>query len=189
MSARDAIFKRLLVHNRLTTYVALQELNFNWVKDELCLVIDMWNEGKSIFVIAAQLSRDIDELALLLMDLGDRELIRGRDRGILRSSPLREDLMLRKNIRMFCTYHKHGYTVYEDENFIFDEKEAVEFDGWWNQNLSIQEIADLLNRKSSKDILFLMMDRSRKGTITSRQVTVDGRMLKEYVCKPICIVN
>lgn len=189
MSNKGAIYEKKYSHCRLTTYVAIEDLDFEWGKDELYIAIELWGEGKSIFTMAQCLGRDIDEVVLLLMDLGDQELIRERDRGVLFSSPLNKDTNHTKSVRKFCNKYKQGYTVYEDANFIFDQREAIEFDGWWNQNLSIQEIANLFGRKSCNDIIFLMMDRSRKGAIKSRAITIDGRMLKKDVFKPICITN
>lgn len=183
---RTATVNKLAV-KRVTTYVALEDIDFTWMKDELELVIKMWNEGRSIFAIAPHLNRDIDELVLLLMDLGDKGLILPRSSGALTSTPIKPNKHKLSLIRGFLNKHKHGYVVYEQRDFIFDQYQAVTFDQLWNQNLSIQEISKVLRRKNPIETIFLMMDRSRKGKVTSRPFTLDGKVVQKDAFKPLCI--
>lgn len=63
-------------------YIACEEMDFIWTETEVSIVERMWREGYDIRVIARDVKRDIDEVALLVMDRARRKRIRLRKTGI-----------------------------------------------------------------------------------------------------------
>lgn len=51
-------------------YIACEELNFMWTKNEVRKTRRMLNDGYKIQEMAEELKRDIDEVAILIIDLG-----------------------------------------------------------------------------------------------------------------------
>ena len=64
-------------------YIALSELDFSWYPDEVEQVAQFWRDGPHIAKIAEMLERDIDEVAVLIMDLARKNKIRRRKNGVL----------------------------------------------------------------------------------------------------------
>ena len=64
-------------------YIALSELDFSWYPGEVERVKKLWAYGLHIADIAERLERDIDEVAVLIMDLARKNKIRRRKNGIL----------------------------------------------------------------------------------------------------------
>lgn len=63
-------------------YIALSELDFSWYPGEVEQVAQMWREGLHIAKIAEMLERDIDEAAVLIMDLARKNKVRRRKNGV-----------------------------------------------------------------------------------------------------------
>ena len=63
-------------------YIALEDLNFAWLEEEILLVMRMWNEGRPIWDIADVLKRPQEEVMVLLIDLGMKGGIRKRTGGV-----------------------------------------------------------------------------------------------------------
>ncbi|MGO4888018.1 helix-turn-helix domain-containing protein [Anaerobacillus sp. MEB173] len=76
--------KRFMKKRRMKIYTALEELDFHWDEQEVSTFIELWNNGFSLNEIAQRFSRDIDEAAILLMDLGRKKRINPRHYGIER---------------------------------------------------------------------------------------------------------
>ena len=51
-------------------HIACEELNFMWTKNEVRKTRRMLNDGYKISDMAEELKRDIDEVAILIIDLG-----------------------------------------------------------------------------------------------------------------------
>lgn len=49
-------------------YIACEELNFIWRPEDVITVDRMWQEGMDIRDIAKAFDRDVDEVAILIMD-------------------------------------------------------------------------------------------------------------------------
>ncbi len=64
-------------------YIALSELDFSWYPGEVEQVAQLWRKGLHIAKIAEMLERDIDEVAVLIMDLARKNKIRRRKNGVL----------------------------------------------------------------------------------------------------------
>ena len=64
-------------------YIALSELDFSWYHAEVERVRKLWAYGLHIAEIAERLGRDVDEVAVLIMDLARKNKIRRRKNGVL----------------------------------------------------------------------------------------------------------
>ena len=64
-------------------YIALSELDFSWYHAEVEKIKKLWAYGLHIAKIAEMLERDIDEVAVLIMDLARRGVIGRRKNGVL----------------------------------------------------------------------------------------------------------
>ena len=64
-------------------YIALSELDFSWYQNEVEQVAQMWRDGIHIADIAERMERDIDEVAILIMDLARRGVIGRRKNGAM----------------------------------------------------------------------------------------------------------
>ena len=63
-------------------YIALEDLNFAWLEEEILLVIRIWNEGRAIWDIADALKRPQEEVFILLIDMSMKGGIRKRTGGV-----------------------------------------------------------------------------------------------------------
>jgi hypothetical protein len=63
-------------------YIALLELNFAWLEEEIVTVIQMWSEGRPIWDIADALKRPQEEVMVLLIDMSMKGGIRKRTGGV-----------------------------------------------------------------------------------------------------------
>ena len=64
-------------------YIALSELDFSWYPGEVEQVAQLWRDGIHIADIAEKMKRDIDEVAILIMDLARRDVIEPRKNGAM----------------------------------------------------------------------------------------------------------
>jgi len=74
-----------LKHNRNyeeQKYIALEDLNFAWLEEEIVTVIQMWSEGRPIWDIADALKRPQEEVLILLVDLSMKGGIKERIGGV-----------------------------------------------------------------------------------------------------------
>jgi hypothetical protein len=63
-------------------YIALEDLNFAWLEEEIVTVIQMWSEGRPIWDIADALKRPQEEVLILLIDMGMKGGIKERIGGV-----------------------------------------------------------------------------------------------------------
>ena len=63
-------------------YIALEDLNFAWLEEEILLVMRMWNEGRAIWDIADALKRPQEEVLILLIDMSMKGGIKERIGGV-----------------------------------------------------------------------------------------------------------
>jgi predicted metal-dependent hydrolase len=63
-------------------YIALEDLNFAWLEEEILLVMRMWNEGRAIWDIADALKRPQEEVLILLIDMSMKGGIKERTGGV-----------------------------------------------------------------------------------------------------------
>lgn len=67
------------------SYIALEagpDFSFQWPPAQVRKVIQMWEAGIPIDTMAKRLSRDPDEVAVLIIDLARREIIGNRIGGV-----------------------------------------------------------------------------------------------------------
>lgn len=65
-------------------YIALEEMNFDWKVEHVSEFETLWNEGYSLHEISKKLKRDMDEVAILVMDRCQKGFIKPRKNGIFR---------------------------------------------------------------------------------------------------------
>lgn len=63
----------------MTNYIPLEDMNFIWKVEQVNKVIECYNLGMNIRQIAKTVKRPNDECAVLIMDLGRKEVIKWRD--------------------------------------------------------------------------------------------------------------
>jgi hypothetical protein len=68
-----------------STYIALSELDFSWSIQEVHQIERMWDEGVPLSVMAEKLNRDLDEVAILIMDRVRLGKIKSRPGGVFGS--------------------------------------------------------------------------------------------------------
>ncbi|MCI0767382.1 helix-turn-helix domain-containing protein [Bacillus sp. TL12] len=74
--------RKYMKNSRRNLYVALEELDMLWDEDDILLVREAWKNNESVFAIGEKLQRDPDEVALLIMDLARKNVIRKRPMGL-----------------------------------------------------------------------------------------------------------
>ncbi|MCU5485873.1 helix-turn-helix domain containing protein [Bacillus cereus] len=68
--------------SRLKIYIALEEANFIWDERDVIRFREMWKQGMSLPKMAKELRRHQAEVALLVIDQADQELITNRPIGL-----------------------------------------------------------------------------------------------------------
>lgn len=63
-------------------YIACEDMNFVWCESEVREIERMWQGGLSIEDMAKSFDRDVDEVAVLIMDLAKQERIKERKNGV-----------------------------------------------------------------------------------------------------------
>ena len=79
MASRKADIAKL---RPVDVYIALDDLDFAWLPEEVETVINCWDKGYDIRVMSEELEREEDEIALLIMDLARKEKIKYRSNGV-----------------------------------------------------------------------------------------------------------
>lgn len=67
---------------RRNLYIALEELDLVFDESEVIRLQEMWKEGKGILEIAKELGRHQLEIAALIMDQADKNIIKSRPMGL-----------------------------------------------------------------------------------------------------------
>lgn len=67
-------------------YIALTDIDFSFYEEEIEEVIDSWEDGEHISDIAEKLDREVDEIAVLIIDLGRKGKLERRRNGVYGSS-------------------------------------------------------------------------------------------------------
>ncbi|WP_050428213.1 hypothetical protein [Bacillus cereus] len=68
--------------SRRNLYIALEELDLVFDESEVIRLREMWNEDKGILEIAKELGRHQLEIAALIMDQADKNIIKSRPMGL-----------------------------------------------------------------------------------------------------------
>lgn len=68
--------------SRRNLYIALEELDLVFDESEVIRLQEMWKEGKGIIEIAKELGRHQLEIAALIMDQADKNIIKSRPMGL-----------------------------------------------------------------------------------------------------------
>lgn len=67
---------------RLNTYIALENLNFNWDLKQVEMFQEMWKSGSSIIELAEFFERSQEEIGLLIIDRSLKDKIKPRKGGL-----------------------------------------------------------------------------------------------------------
>lgn len=153
-------------------YIALEDLNFFWKKEEFIQVIKFWHEGHSVEYISEKLNRDLDEVALLIIDVAEHsdKLIKKRTRGIYNSQPITLSRMFNVSLLGYLE-RKEVYEMFikSEINFFWTYEDVEKFGNMWRSGLDIITIAKHLNRKVL-EVALLAIDRCRKNEISPREI-------------------
>lgn len=68
--------------SRRNLYIALEELDLVFDESEVTRLQEMWKENKNIIEIAKELGKHQLEIAALIMDLADKNIIKSRPMGL-----------------------------------------------------------------------------------------------------------
>jgi len=66
-------------------YIALEDLNLDWKRGQVDVFDKLWIEGYSLEYISNKFKREMDEVAILVMDRCRKEFIQPRKNGIFDS--------------------------------------------------------------------------------------------------------
>jgi hypothetical protein len=168
--------KKHFTHSRSSLYIALEDLDLEFSRNEVEIMVIRWYEGWSLSYIADELKRDLDELAVLLADLTERALLTSRSRGIYVSSYREIPSVYAARIQKFLKQNPKNYYAYQDSryvDFLWDERDIPKFEFLWNAGHSLEELSLKLKR-NKVDVALLVLDRARKGFIECREGGLEG---------------
>ncbi|PFN11692.1 helix-turn-helix domain containing protein [Bacillus cereus] len=74
--------RKYMKKSRRNLYIALEELDLVFDESEVIRLQEMWKEGKGILEIAKELGRHQLEIAALIMDQADKNMIKSRPMGL-----------------------------------------------------------------------------------------------------------
>lgn len=74
--------KKYMKKSRRNLYIALEDLDLLFDESEVTRLQEMWKEDKGILEIAKELGRHQLEIAALIMDQADKNLIKSRPMGL-----------------------------------------------------------------------------------------------------------
>ncbi|MGQ3545777.1 helix-turn-helix domain containing protein [Bacillus cereus] len=74
--------RKYMKKSRRNLYIALEDLDLLFDESEVVRLKEMWNEDKSILEIAKELGRHQLEIAALIMDQADKNIIKSRPMGL-----------------------------------------------------------------------------------------------------------
>lgn len=163
--------------SRRVIYTALDDINYDWTAQEIETFLALWIDGWSLQYICRHLKREIDDAAVLMMDLGSRtSLLRDRPQGIKNQLSVDKSQMYDQLLEEFLADIDVVYTAFLDATdieFIWDEKNVLLIEDFWNKGYSIIQIAKRF-RRNKLDIALLILDRRRKGKIGLRKGGLEG---------------
>lgn len=74
--------RKYMKKSRRNLYIALEEWDLVFDEIEVIRLQEMWKEGKGILKIAKELGRHQLEIAALIMDQADKNIIKSRPMGL-----------------------------------------------------------------------------------------------------------
>ncbi|AFQ20037.1 helix-turn-helix domain-containing protein [Bacillus sp. FSL R5-0811] len=74
--------RKYMKKSRRNLYIALEDLDLLFDESEVVRLKEMWNEDKGILEIAKELGRHQLEIAALIMDQADKNIIKSRPMGL-----------------------------------------------------------------------------------------------------------
>lgn len=165
--------------SRLSIYIALEDINFLWTKNEIQSILIMWHAGESLADISHVVKRSVDEVGLLIADLHaiKPHLVKVRSHGINRSENIEIPYHpYYTSLQKFFREHGPDYEMFSEQthvDFYWDEREVLMFDCLWKDGYSLQDIAEKLKRNIT-DTTYLVVDRARKEKIYARATGLEA---------------
>ncbi|MGH0635223.1 helix-turn-helix domain containing protein [Bacillus pacificus] len=74
--------KKYMKKSRRNLYIALEDLDLLFDESEVIRLQEMWKENRGILEIAKELGRHQLEIAALIMDQADKNIIKSRPMGL-----------------------------------------------------------------------------------------------------------
>lgn len=148
-------------------YISCENMDLVFTKKEIIHFQKYWFKGVSLKKIAETLERDIDECALLLIDLAERNLVKCRNKGIEKSDVSFIPNHSRKTQNFINKIPKDYYCL-EDYSLVWSKREVVRLKELWITNVPIQKISIDLAR-SDIEIAVLILDLHKKKEIKCRK--------------------
>ncbi|HHB2093631.1 TPA: helix-turn-helix domain-containing protein [Bacillus cereus] len=74
--------KKYMKKSRRNLYIALEDLDLLFDESEVIQLQEMWKQDKSILEIAKEMGRHQLEIAALIMDQADKNIIKSRPMGL-----------------------------------------------------------------------------------------------------------
>ncbi|MED4914342.1 hypothetical protein [Parageobacillus thermoglucosidasius] len=167
VATQDEAIRQIENHfrkSRRKIYVVLEEFHLEWKTSDILMFQKFWYRGFSLKWIAEYFGRDIDEMAVVVMDQARRGYIRPRPSGIFCGPETQPDANVKKRIAKMKILYPETYMLFEDTDFYWDERDVLQFDRMWNEGYSLEDIATYF-RRHEDEIALLVIDRARKGYI------------------------
>jgi hypothetical protein len=179
-AAKEAIrqIEKHFKKNSSKIYVLLEEFHLEWKTTDILEFQELWHKGFSLRWIANYFGRDIDEMAVVVIDQARRGYIPCRSRGIFISKEIEMDTNTKKKIAQLKKRYSETYVLFEDTDFYWDERDVLHFDRMWNEGYSLEDIATYFQRHED-EIALLVIDRARKGYIKPRSSGIQGVKILE----------
>jgi hypothetical protein len=76
------LIKQWMPRKRGETYIAGEQFDYQWSKDEVIEFIQMWNYGASVMWLQHHFKRTQNDIAVLILDLRSKGKIEPRDEGL-----------------------------------------------------------------------------------------------------------
>lgn len=166
------------VKSRSKIYVLLEEFHLEWKTTDILKFQELWYSGFSLKRIAEYFGRDIDEMAVVVIDQARRLYIHPRPRGIFCSPETQPDTNTKKRIARMKERYRETYMLFEDTDFYWDERDVLRFDRMWNEGYSLEDIATYFQLHED-EIALLVIDRARQGYIQPRPTGLKGVKILE----------
>lgn len=156
-------------------HIVLEDLNYDWSKEEFFKILDYWHQGLSLDDISKKMNRDYDECGLLLIDISEitPSVVPVRSRGLNTSNPVEkcEKFNLKASKNFYENPERYEMFSRRHLNYFWDLKEVDCFVRLWKENKTAAEIAAYFKRKSL-EIQLLIVDQCRLNRIKPRKIGI-----------------
>lgn len=159
-------------------YIALESWNLLWPVEHIEKAMDLWMNGIPITTIAAELSADVDELALLIIDLSStyKYFFPARDNGVNLSTKIGWTVSQKKSLGLFLLKNKPVYEVCANYDMFWEDKDVHKVEEYWREDVEFEKICKKVKRDSF-EVMVLLLDRLKLGHIEPRKEGIEGNWM------------